>query len=313
MVERVTLDDLFEENSFKEYLSELPVARCGVEDVINASAEGRGMSFNAVVNRTLGFVNESLSLYTCHFANSRMICDEIVKGFIGEDKDAEFYTDRRSYAQLLGAMISGNRICMERNKSKLTGDEPQPSAGFLFALSLIGCADSRTLLKHCDIEDPEYIKVHGSTRLASVANNPPACDISISEDKDLSERFDRRVLPFLRIATADYMDCLNMIDSRCVEDHMKRTFFGTHLLYFREEERKWTERFGRPRTIADALIGAMDWLYYAQGDLVNIVVRELAPTDENKAYYMTKCAAETVWCLLVRGPLHILENKDKFL
>ena len=87
MVERVTLDDLFEENSFKEYLSELPVARCGVEDVINASAEGRGMSCNAVVNRTLGFVNESLSLYTCHFANSRMICDIRKHTVLSQNRD----------------------------------------------------------------------------------------------------------------------------------------------------------------------------------------------------------------------------------
>ena len=310
MAERVSIDDLLRPQGAVN--APCRVERRSIDDVIIASKEGRGISNAVVMEKVLKFTDEKLNLFNSCFKHNEKICDEIAEAMIGDTKEGRAYISRRSYRELLTDMERRGTFCMVKDRRTLDGTEPQPPAGLLFKLSLMGCCDLDTLFFHSNNDTFDFAKVHGENSVVAFLVDSPHSLATIPGEEEM-KRLNSNVYPFLKLPTADYMDCLIRLDEACVKDNSERSFFGTNVLFFREEEEEWRARYGRPRTVADALITAMNWLYFAQGDLLNIQIRELAPTNENKAYYKTKCAAETVWTLLVTGPLHIMHCHDKFL
>ena len=310
MSERMSLEELLRPESKNN--AGCKVERYSLDDVLRAAKEGRGLSRSLVMDKVLRYADESLNLFNSCFKHNEKICAEIAEGMLKDAKEAIAYISRHSYRELLAEMERRETFCMVKDRRKLNGTEPQPPAGLLFKLSVVGCCDIEALLFHSENEDYNFEKVHGADSFVAFLLDSPY-SLATVPGEEYTDRLNRSVMPFLRLPTADYMDCLMRLDEACVESNAERSFFGTNLLYFREEEAEWRAKFGRERTVADALISAMNWLYYARGDLINISIRELAPTDENKAYYKSKCAAETVWTLLVAGPLHIMKCRDKLL
>ena len=320
LIDRKSIDELYEKT--QKLKANRPVERIDIDELLDSARKGRHMSHSVLMNRVINYTEQTLGMLACCYKNREALVNRLTVSLLGQAPDGTDNTDVKTYGQILKTMAERGRFGLEKSLNKPYENQkdnkpdkskPQPPIDLLFTLSILGWVSKKALLDHCNNVDPDYVKVNGDDRPSVLALDEPHMERTMPEDERTKSIYETVVKPFLDIPTADYIDCLKKLEEEHIEDFMQRKFAGIHVLYFRAEEEAWRKRYGRARTVADALIDAMDWLYFAQGNMDSILVRELVPADENKAYYKTKCSAETVWALLVTGPIRILQCVDKFL